>query len=333
MVKPSSFPIRFDLSTLLLLTVSVPCLVNLSACKSQASNPQAPMDFDTAMKKLRGDYAKGFRDFSIGFTSTSGKRLGEIPESETRLRVNGRGEATLFRRKGPGNSKDFPPGMYSGQIADSSMKAFLQVLERGQFQNLPRENHGPWDPVDRMEINTGKQAFSFTWGYSRKPMPDPMLKATLLLVDWSLNACPKPIWNLSLKVENLAYEKGRLSARLKVENSGEAPIHLLHPGSPGLDSEFGVRLEYGERQRIDEGYTPEPIEIKRAILKTPALTEPQLIEVGPKAAYVMEFSAALEGKAPRGWVGDFSFNHHLSADTLQGRPIFNGALSTEELEW
>lgn len=307
--------------------------VPLVSCQGESSHAEPQREFKAAVKKLKHEYDRGYRDFSIELIDVSGKWMDGIPESETRLRVNGGGDVTLFRRKGPGNSNVYPPGSYTGSVPDTSMKQFLKVLAVSNFRSLPRAFPGPWEPLAKMVFTIGKESYSFSWGFSREPMPESMVKATMILDDWTQNACPKAIWSLRMSAENVKYQGGRLTTRLKVENLGDSSIHIAHPGSPGFGTDFGILLDYGEKQLIKEGYTPNPIESKFAPLETEALKEVRLIEITRNSPYVVDFAADLNGEAPRGWLGLFSFKHHLPSDTLSEKAVFNGALFTDELEW
>lgn len=308
----------------------VPLLVS---CQKESSQSESQKAFKAAMKKLNREYDGGFRDFSIELIDVAGKRIGGIPETETRLRVGGGGEASLFRRRGPGNSNLYPPGSYSGSIPDSSMKRFLEILAAGGFRSLPREFPGPWEPLAKLVFTIGKESYSYSWGFSRDPKPESMIKAIMILDDWTQNACPKAIWSLRLSAEQIVLENGHLSTRLRVENHGDSSIHIVHPGSSGFGPDFGIILDYGERQLIREGYTPSPPESKIARLGFEPLDQVRLIEVTRESPYILEFSTELDGEAPRGWSGIFSFNHHLNTDTLSGKTVFNGALFSEELAW
>jgi hypothetical protein len=294
-----------------------------------ASQPR----FQAAMETLYQDFNLGRRDFAFENIEVGGKYLDTIPESETRLQVNGRGEATLFRRKGPGDTYEFPPGLFTGHIPDSALKGLLDNLRKGQFYDIASEFHGPGEPVDRFIIRTGKETFAFNWGFSTQVTESkPMIETNRILMDWTEHVCTKPIWSLTLKADRVVFKGGTFSARLRVANRGTKTIHILNPGSPGLESDFGLTLIYAEKVEEQEGFTSEPTDIKLARLATRPLRKPQLIPIAPGSAYTMQFLAEMDAM-PKGWEGKFTFNSHLATDTLLGKHVFNGTLFTEPLSW
>jgi hypothetical protein len=308
-------------------------LLMFSSCTSRSDSHAAKPDFAKAMKKLNADYAKGYRDFSIEFTSVASKRVGGIPESETRLQVDGHGTAELFRRDSPGNSPDYPPGQFTGRIPDTSMREVLRLMETGPFESQPREFFGPWDPLEKLTLRSGKQSYSFSLGSSRKPPPAAMVKVFNHLVNWTFRAYPNVVWCLNFKAEGLVFKQGRLSARIKLENPGQTPVRVLHPLSRSPTAKFGIRLDYGEEQLIEEGYTPAQMDIKVAAPEGSRLDSLKWIEIKAGNPFVMDVALRLEGKAPRGWIGIFYFNHHLEPDSSRGAPVFSGILTTGEVKW
>lgn len=283
--------------------------------------------------ELKVDFDRKIRAFSLEYLSRAGRRFGNIPEWETRLSVKGRGEISLFRRRGPGDSNQERPGSYIGQLSDASLLDFIEALDASGIESYTTEAPGPRDPVTRLEILLGGRLYSFAWGISRHPASTQMARVKTMLANWTLAACPSPLWSLTFVQEDLQFSQGRLHARLRIENTGSQGIRIIHPASQPLVPEFGIHLKYGEVQLIEDGFTPDPIEIRIAKLPVVALDHLELVDLLPGRPFYIDFSALLEGDAPRGWIGKFVFMHYLPADSLAGQEVFNGALFTEEISW
>src|SRR3712207_2340289 len=102
-----------------------------------------PMEaMKNAIRMLKSDHGRSMRGFSLEYLAVSGRQFGPVPENETRLVLQER-EASLFRRKGPGDSHQVPPGRYTGRISDASLSAFLDVLQSIESHDLPTEPPGP----------------------------------------------------------------------------------------------------------------------------------------------------------------------------------------------
>lgn len=290
-------------------------------------------DLTQAIAGLKADFDRNIPDFSMEFIATAGRWMGANSESESRLVVLGRGSASLFRRRGPGDSAQRPPGRYVGSIPDVALLAFLDALEHSRIGTYASEPIGPRDPKNVLNVLLSGQLFTFSWGTLRPPVPEPIARLKNLLSDWSVKACPHPVWSLRMTAASLAPGNGNVTARLQFENDGTEAIHIAHPASASFGAGFTFHLKYGERQLIEEGITPAPIEIEIAPLRMPPMATPRLIPILPGQPWQFEFTSALEGHAPRGWTGKFVFLHYLPADILAGVPVFNGALFTEEMTW
>lgn len=275
----------------------------------------------------------GHQDFSMEYLSLAGRRWGGICEWETRLTIRQDGAVELFRRRAPGDSPHRPPGRFHGRIPEAKVVEFLDVLAESGIQEYQSEPPGPLDPVNFLRLNLGGLLFSYSWGASIIPMPESMVRVKRILTDWLLKACPDPKWSLFLRVDKVEFRDGRVQAGLRIENQGSESIHILHPASPGFGPGFGLSLLYGEAQLIQEGFTPDPVEEREAPMAVQTLSRPELIPIPPNAFHGIEFAAALDGEAPRGWVGAFAFHHYLSEDKLAGLTMFNGALFSEDLTW
>jgi hypothetical protein len=286
-----------------------------------------------AIADLKSDFPRLRMDFSFEFIALVGKRIGPIPEWETRLAVQGSGLASLFRRRGPGDSFERPPGRFAGQLTDSALLGFVDVLEQSGIASFRSETPNPRDPVHILRALVSGQLFTFTWGSLRPPVPEPMLRLKQLLAEWSLNACPDPIWSLSMGVVGLQFSAGKLNAKLRIENTGREGIRLADPGSDAFGPDFTLFLKYGEKQFIEEGFTPAPVDIRLAPYPKIPAESTRFKWIAPGFHWEFEFSADLEGHAPKGWIGKFGFRHYLPSDVLAGVPVFNGALFTEELSW
>lgn len=286
-----------------------------------------------AIAELKSDFHRLRVDFSLEFIALVGKRIGIIPEWETRLAVQGSGLANLFRRRGPGDSFERPPGRFAGQLTDDALLGFVDALEQSGIASFRSETPNPRDPVHILRVLIAGRLFTFTWGSLRPPVPESMLRLKRLLAEWSSNACPDPIWSLSMKVFGLQYRAGKLSARLRIENLGTEGIRMADPGSDAFGPDFTLFLKYGEKQLIEEGFTPAPVEIH--LTPYPKIpSEPSRFKlIAPGVPWEIGFSAELDGQAPRGWIGKFAFRHYLPSDVLAGVPVFNGALFTEEIAW
>jgi hypothetical protein len=286
-----------------------------------------------AIAELKSDFHSLRMDFSFEFITLVGKKIGVIPEWETRLAVQGSGLSSLFRRRGPGDSFERPPGRFTGQLTDAALLSFVDVLEQSGIASFRSEVPNPRDPVHILRVLVSGRLFTFTWGSLRPPVPEPMLRLKRLLAEWSLNACPNPIWSLSMRVFGLKYVSGKLNARLRIENTGTEGIRMADPGSDAIGPDFTLFLKYGEKQLIEEGFTPAPVEIHLAPYPKIPTESTRFILISPAVPWELEFSAELEGQAPRGWIGKFAFLHYLPSDVLAGVPVFSGALYTEEFAW
>jgi hypothetical protein len=286
-----------------------------------------------AIAELKADFHRLRMDFSFEFIALVGKRIGTIPEWETRLAVQGGGMARLFRRRGPGDSFERPPGRFAGQLTDDSLLGFVDVLEQSGIASFRSETPNPRDPVHILRVLVSGRLFTFTWGSLRPPVPEPMLRLKRLLAELSLNACPDPIWSLSMDVSGLRYMAGKLNARLRIVNTGTEGIRIADPGSDAFGPDFTLFLKYGEKQLIEEGLTPAPVDIRLAPYPKIPAESTRFKWIAPGFPWELEFSTDLEGQAPRGWIGKFAFRHYLPSDVLAGVPVFNGALFTEEFAW
>jgi hypothetical protein len=107
-----------------------------------------------------------------------------------------------------------------------------------------------------------------------------------------------------LALQGLLIPQGRnqTPGSRKIENIGSEGIRIADPGSDAFGPDFTLFLKYGEKQLIEDGFTPAPIEIRLALYpKSPAEpTRFKLIASG--FPWEIEFSADLEGQAPRGWI-------------------------------
>jgi hypothetical protein len=282
---------------------------------------------------LKSDFDRSKAGFSMEFITIAGRRMGNVSESETRLVVRGNGQASLFRRRGPGDSAQKPPGRFQGTLNDEMLLAFLDVLEHSGIGEFRSETPGPRDPVSFFKVLISGRLFSFTWGSIRPPAPEPVLRLKRLLTDWSNKACPRTDWSLEMSMSELQYGDGRLRAMVTLENRGSDTIHIAHPSYSDFGRDFALFLKYGERQLIEEGITPAPVEIRTAPLARNSVEIPRLVPILPGTPWRIEFLANLEGEAPRGWIGKFAFLHYLPSDSLAGVPVFNGAVFTEEFSW
>ena len=247
--------------------------------------------------------------------------------------MQGNGEARFLRRRGPGDSSQEPPGVYSGTLKEGQLLDFLDALDASGINAYRTEAPGPWDPVSRLQLVLGSKVFNYSWSFAKPPSPLPMARLENLLVDWTLTACPTVHWNLAISIDNIQGRDRRFSGRLRLENRGNRSIRIVHPGSPGMDDPFRLELKYGEVQVIREGYTPAPTDTFFAPLRFQPIHQLELVEVLPGEPLQMEFSADLEGEAPRGREGLISFLHYLPQDTIAGLEVFNGAVFTEEFAW
>lgn len=288
---------------------------------------------EKAIKAMRGDFDREIPRFSLEVTELTGLRWGAISEWETRLTLDGGGNAKLLRRRDPGDSDSENPGRFSGQVHKTSLEMLLEAIETSGIESYRTETPGPGEPIIRLSLLIGEQVFEFSWGFSRNPTPKPMARLQSMLTDLLLHACPKPIWCLTLDVESMDFTNGILSTRLRLENKGPNTIHLLHPASPGMESEFGIHLNYAEARVRKEGYTPAPLEIKEARFQIQALNGIQLLAAVPGKPNFFDFSTSLEGHGPNGWMGKFDYIHYQPEDTLAGVPIFLGAVFTKEISW
>jgi hypothetical protein len=272
-------------------------------------------------------------DFSLEYISVAGRRFGNTAEWESRLTVDYAGSATYFRRRGPGDSSEFPPGQFEGAIPREEINSFLDSLADDGFDLGETESPGPRDPIDILRLVLMGRCFELAWGSSRRPSSDSSEQIKDRLRDWTLNACPKPRWSLSLEIESFHCLNGRVESRLRVLNDGSHPIWIAHPASPGYGNAFGLILKYGERVLVRDGFTPLPVKAKVAPILQSSLPVPELLKVVPGQPILFEYSGQLEGEAPRGWAGKFAFHHYLPEDSIAGLPVFNGAIFTEEIKW
>lgn len=286
-----------------------------------------------AIAEVKAKVMQGNPAFSLEYSALSGQRWGNISEWETRLKVDGSGKATMTRRRGPGDTIQEPPGCYSGQLPETSMLSFLDILDSSGIQTFRTGAPGPWDPVDRLELLLGNRVFSYSWGFANPPAPLPMARLNNLLVDWTLTACPKAQWNLVLTADRIQCHGDKFIADLVLMNQGSRSISIVHPGSPGMEDPFCLELKYGEVQLEQEGFTPDPTDTFFAPLRFHPLPQVELVEIIPGKPFRLEFSSLIEGDAPRGREGKVSFKHYLLQESLAGVEIFNGALFTEEFQW
>lgn len=286
-----------------------------------------------AIAELKGDFNRLRMEFSLEYIALVGKRIGPTPESETRLVVQGDGRASLFRRRGPGDSSERPPGKFVGKLTEEAILGFVDVLEQSGIASFHSETPNPRDPVHFLRVLISGRLFSFTWGSLRPPVPEPVLRLKRLLAEWSLKACPDAVWSLKMSVSGLQYDAGKLSAHVQIENKGTEGIHMADPACGSFGSDFNLFLKYGEKQLIEDGITPAPIDIHIASYPKRPAEAPRLVLVLPGNPWQFDFISELEGQAPRGWTGKYAFLHYLPSDILAGVPVFNGALFTEEFTW
>jgi hypothetical protein len=285
------------------------------------------------LESIQLDFERKIPEFSMEYASFSGQRWGNMAEWETRLRVKGRGQAELFRRRGPGDSTEEPPGHYEGKISDPMLREFLDALAASGIQDYRSVAPGPWDPVDRLQFRLGGKAFEYTWEFSTLPVPLAVVRLDNLLIDWTLTACPKALWNLQLNVEGVECKANRLHGVLRIENRGSRSIHIVHPASPGMDDPFSLVLRYAQIQEEQEGYTASPPDVRFSPLILPSLANLELAEIHPDSPFRLEFSAILEGPTSLVWEGKIDFKHYLQEDVLAGIEVFNGAIFTESFTW
>lgn len=291
------------------------------------------IELKSAIRESRSALDGGAGMFSLEYISIAGRHFANTPEWEARLNVDGKGSATYFRRRGPGDSAEFPPGLFDGRLKREELVSFLDLLEMADIDSVVSDPPGPRDPVNVLRIILNGRLFEFTWGISRQPVPDTFEHLKDRLKTWTLDACPSPRWSLSLKAEPLQLNGSRVHTRLKVENQGKQSIWLAHPASPGLGPAFGLNLKYGEPVSVREGYTPVPSKPKVVGHQQTLLAVPEFVEVSPDRPFILEFSASIEEEAPHGWAGKFAYQHYLTEDAVAGLPVFNGALFTGEMKW
>lgn len=287
----------------------------------------------SAIAALRATPRGGPLDWALEYVQRSGKRHASTYEWETRFELDGSGSAKLFRRRGPGDSHKLAPGSYRGNLAENDLLDFLATLAASGIDQLRSETPNPRDPVNLFRVLIQGRLFAFSWGVLKPPVPLGVLQLRNELSRLGKEACPIPEWNLALSVESMTFEHGLVKARLRIVNTGSREILIALPASGGLGGEFGLHLKYGEAQLIEEGATPAPFEAKYALMDGTGQLPSRFEAVQPGIPYPIEFSAALEGTAPRGWVGRFGFLHYLASDTVAGKPVFNGALFSEEKSW
>lgn len=288
---------------------------------------------DPMLKQLAKDFAKGKRVFSIQYRSVSGERFEGIPEWENRLSVNGKGEAALLRRRSQGDTHDPNPGLFAGQIPDSSLSRFLETLALNGAKGFAMDAPDPTQPVNILSITADNQTTSISWGFSTQPTPPSLQELEDILEAWVAEGCPLALWSLSLEADSIVYSHRKIKARLTIENRGKQVVALAKPGSFPFGSRFGIGLDYAPKRQIKAGYTPAPLEIRTVAMKVGRLPKPEYLNVANGKPIVLEFLATLEGEAPLGWVGKFSILHYLAADSIGTRPAFNGALFSEEFSW
>lgn len=273
--------------------------------------------------------------FALEYSAVAGRKYGSIPEFETRLRVDGAGSCTLFRRRDDGDTAICPPGLFEGSLGAEKSQALLAALENSSPESLRTGAPSPRDTISTLEVTLDGRPFSFHWGPIAPPVPAGMANLRRILFDFVASACPRPIWSLDLGVISQAVDGNRLRARLRIENKGAVPIHLIHPASP--HGQPGIRLEfqYGEKQVFEEDVTPSPMSLEIAAVSLPALDSTRLVSVSPGQPLELDAQADLDldGEDDSGWLGGFSFHHYVGKETLAGQPVFNGALFSEEITW
>lgn len=291
-------------------------------------------ELESAIQAAKAGLGQGAAgNFSLEYLSVAGRRFGNIPEWEARLLVDGKGAATYFRRRGPGDSAEFPPGLFAGGIPREELSSFLDQLSKSGIGELEFDAPGPRDPVNLIRLILAGKCFEFTWGSSRRPVPEAFNQLKDILRSWTLNACPSARWSLTMRIGLFQFQGGKVSSRVSIENSGSQSIWVAKPASPGFGTAFGLFLKYGEALVIREGFTPVPSKPKVAAVQQPALPVAEFVEIAPGNPLLLDFSAPLEDEAANGWAGKFVFQHYLPGDSVAGLPVFNGALFTEEMKW
>src|SRR5688500_16243253 len=127
------------------------------------------MELSSNARAAKAALGQGPENFSLEYVSVAGRRFGKTPEWESRLTVDFTGSATYFRRRGPGDSAEFPPGMFEGAIPLEDIRSFLDILADDGFHPGDTEPPGPRDPIDILRIVLMGRCFELTWGASRRP--------------------------------------------------------------------------------------------------------------------------------------------------------------------
>lgn len=133
-----------------------------------------------------------------------------------------------------------------------------------------------------------------------------------------------------MKAESVS---GLLNGRVQVENTGPETIQLAHPGSRADRSPLAVSLRYGARPPSHPDETPLPLSLNFTKAVIPLLDGLKLVPVKPGSPMVLDVEFPLERLEAGQPIGLLSLETYLTADTLAGAPVFNGAIFPEELSW
>jgi hypothetical protein len=286
--------------------------------------------FAAALRLVLESEARLLPDFRLEYHVVSGPRYGSAYEYEQTLRVEGGGRATLTRRRSAGDTDSAPAGEYRGEIPKAGILDMVAKLAAAPLHAIPMDVPSPTHPVFRLSVVAARKLFSFSWGPPAPPLPPELDAVFDLLGSWQATACPRPAWSLELEAAAVRFTGEGLEAEMRLRNTGDERIYVVHPASPGAPDRHGMSLRHGINPKAVPGITPPPMEVQFEELPLPPLTGTELVALNPGSPLSFTLRAPVTFVGGGGRVGIFGYHSYLHPDGAAGQPVFAGAVFSKE---